>query len=243
MDENEDNTAERSLPISPYNYCDYRCEKCDATDRCLVYSRELEDRDQGKSMLESVSDSIKEAMDMVQEFIREKDIDISDAMDDDENSFQRIHNMVKEIPVMKLGEEYLHKTMGFLKHYRERYLVPPLIEEAFADLSWYHTLLPVKMHRSLDSLYSFAQEEREWGEFALEDAFLTSLVVYKALSKSLAAVETLKKTLTDYRKTLTELEDILVRIRRDFKHEFPFEILMGLLKPGDTPKPSKTKEK
>jgi hypothetical protein len=225
----KDNDVEYDLPISPYNYCDYRCEKCDAVDRCLVYQKETEAQEQGKDAIEVLSDSLKETMSMVKEFIKEKDIDISDIIDDEKNLHRQIHNMVKELPVMKLGRKYMDKSMAFLEHYRERYLVPPMLDEAFSDLSWYHALLPVKMHRALDSLYNFIHEKHDYGKFALEDAFFTSLVVNKALAKSLAAVETLREALTDYRQTLTELEDILINIRREFKHEFPFEILMNLL--------------
>jgi len=222
--------SENELTVNPYNYCDYRCEKCEVKEKCMVYNKEIEAQQQGKSVLEVMRESMDQAMDMIHEFIEENDIDISEVLEADEDSFGKIHKKVKQKHVMKLGEEYMDKTWDFLDHYREHYLlIPPALEEAFSDLQWYRTLLPVKMHRTLTSLHHFISNKEEYN---LEDAYFTSFVVYKALRKSLSAVETLKEALVDYQETLSELENLLIGIQNEFKHEFPFEILMSLLNPG-----------
>ncbi len=229
--------SENELPVSPYNYCDYRCDKCDAKERCKVYDKEIETRQDGKSPFEVVSESLQESLEMIHEFLQENNIDISEMMEEvDKDSLEKISESVREKHVIKLGEEFMDKTWDFLDHYRERYLlIPPALEEAFSDLEWYRTLLPVKMHRTLNSLHHFVKSEEE---YALEDAYFTSLVVYKAHGKSLSAVETLKEALVDYQDILTELENLLIDIKNEFKHEFPFEILMSLLNPGSKSNPS-----
>jgi hypothetical protein len=227
--------SENEITISPYNYCDYRCDKCEVREKCLVYKKEKEAQYEGKSVLEVVRESMDQAMDMIHEFIQENDIDISDVLEE-EDSFAKIHKNVREKHVMKLGEEYMDKTWDFLDHYREHYLlIPPALEEAFSDLQWYRTLLPVKMHRTLTSLHHFIATKEEYN---LEDAYFTSFVVYKAIRKSLSAVVTLKEALVDYQDTLTELENLLVSIKNEFKHEFPFEIFISLLNPGTSSTPS-----
>jgi hypothetical protein len=156
--------------------------------------------------------------------------------EEEQDSLEKIYKNVREKHVIKLGEAFMDKTWDFLDHYREHYLlIPPALEEAFSDLEWYRTLLPVKMHRTLNSLHHFIRLEEE---YALEDAYFTSLVVYKAHRRSLSAVQTLKEALVDYQDILTELENLLIDIKSEFKHEFPFEILMSLLSSGHTSKPS-----
>ncbi len=98
----------------PYNYCDYRCDKCEFKDECTVYADELETQEEGKET-------------------------------------------------------------------KEQYIIPVLLSDAFSDLDWYKTLIPVKMQRTLNSFMQFALLDREYPEFSLEDAYHTSEVVYKAL--------------------------------------------------------------
>jgi hypothetical protein len=76
------------------------------------------------------------------------------------------------------------------------------------------------------SLYEFVAEE---DDFHLVDAFLTSRVVYKALHKSMVALEQLKKTMAEVPEELLELERLLLEIRAEFRREFPFEILLDII--------------
>jgi hypothetical protein len=66
-------------------------------------------------------------------------------------------------------------------------------------------------------------------EYALQDAYFTSMVVYKSLRRSSKAVAVLKENLVDYQDILTEVEDILFNIRNELKHEFPFDLLVRIL--------------
>lgn len=76
------------------------------------------------------------------------------------------------------------------------------------------------------SLCEFVAEE---DDFHLLDAFLTSQVVYKALHKSMKALEQIKKTMTEVPEELLELERLLLEIKVEFRREFPFEILLTLI--------------
>jgi hypothetical protein len=214
----------------PYNYCDYRCEKCEFTDDCTVYAKELEAEDEGKETFEVVHESLQEAHEMLNQMMEEQDIDISEVdVEDEMKALREIREEVAKKPVVKLAHDYLTKADDFFKEYKEKYLIPVVVSEAFSDLDWYKTIIPVKMQRSLNSFLQFALIDKEYPEFSLEDAYHTSEVVYKALWKSLSAVRELKEALTDYNDILTELENLLVEITDEFRHEFPFMILMSLM--------------
>jgi len=222
-------TDEERKP-GPYNYCDYRCDKCEFKDECTVYADELETQEEGKDTFEVLSDSLQEAHEMLEQMIEEQDIDISDEeVEEEMNARHAIREDVANKAVVKLAYDYLKKIDDFFKEYKEQYIIPAVLSDAFSDLDWYKTLIPVKMQRTLNSFLQFALLDREYPEFSLEDAYHTSEVVYKALWKSLSALRELKAALTDYSDTLTDLENLLLEITNEFRHEFPFMILMSLI--------------
>ena len=222
-------TDEERKP-GPYNYCDYRCDRCEFKDECPVYADELAAEEEGKDTFEVLSDSLQEAHEMLEQVIEEQDIDISDVdVEEEMKALRAIREDVDKKPVVKLAYEYLKKIDDFFKEYKKQYIIPVLLSDAFSDLDWYKTLIPVKMQRTLNSFLQFALLDREYPEFSLEDAYHTSEVVYKALWKSLSAFRELKAALTDYSEILTELENLLLEITNEFRHEFPFMILMSLM--------------
>ncbi|MCX6580134.1 MAG: hypothetical protein NT166_08110 [Candidatus Aminicenantes bacterium] len=225
---NDDDMNGDDISISPYNYCDYWCEKCIAQDQCVVYTKEVEAEEEGKNAFEVASENLENAIDMIHQYIEDNNIDIEGMLEevDDDGSFEKIRQEIQENPLLEMCHIYMERSEEFFEHYRERYLTPPFLVDAFSNLGWYRTLLPVKMERTLHSLYEFAANEEE---FTLQDALLTSLVVYKSLRLSLSAVRELKDNLVDYQDILTELEDLLSTINTDLKHEFPFWIILKIL--------------
>jgi hypothetical protein len=217
-------------PPGPYNYCDYLCVKCEFNDECAVYAEELEAQKQGKNKLEALQDCLREINEMLMQMIEKQDIYIPDEdIEADMKSLSEIREQVANKPVVKLAYEYLNGINDFFKDYKEHYLIPVLLSDAFSDLDWYKTIITSKMQRTLKSYLEFSLLDSVFPEFSLEDAYHTSGVVFKALWKSLSAVRVLKEVLTDYNDILTELEDLLLEITNEFRHEFPFMILMSLV--------------
>lgn len=241
----DDDMDDDAFAISPYNYCDYWCEKCLAQDQCVVYNKEVEAEEDGKNAFEVASENLENAIDMIHQFIEDNNIDISEMLEEvEDGALEKINREVRENPLLDMCHMYMEKSEDFFEHYRDRYLTPPFLVESFSNLGWYRTLLPVKMERTLHSLCEFSARGEE---FILQDALLTSLVVYKSLRLSLSAVRELKDNLADYQDILTELEDILVAINTGLKHEFPFWILLRLLynyllHPANPPKKKKLKK-
>lgn len=221
---------EDEFPYAHYNYCDYRCETCEFCAKCPVYQEELKAEQEGKNWVEVLEDNFKKTRDMLQSYMDENDIEISPEDEDleFEDKYQKIKEEVEEKPAHRLAYDYMTVAMDFLKTYPAASLVLSGLEEARADLESYSTLIPVKLHRALTSLYEFVDDE---DDFHLLDAYLTSRVVYKALNKSLAAVDEIRKvwTWTDVQEELDEMESLLLEIRIEFKREFPFEILLSLI--------------
>jgi hypothetical protein len=221
---------EDEFPYGHYNYCDYRCETCEFIAKCPVFQEELKAEQEGKDWVEVLQDNFKKTRDMLQTFMDENDIEISPGDEDleFEDKYQKINEEVEKKPAHRLAYDYMTMAMDFLKTYPAASLVLSGLEEARADLESYSTLIPVKLHRTLMSLYEFVDDE---DDFHLLDAYLTSRVVYKALHKSLVAVEQIRKVWTwaDVQEDLDELESLLLEIRIEFKREFPFEILISLI--------------
>ncbi|MEA3476262.1 MAG: hypothetical protein U9R23_07475 [Candidatus Cloacimonadota bacterium] len=208
---------------APYNYCDYRCEKCPVKDRCTVYKKEIEDRYEDKDWFEILKENLEEAREMIGKFIKENKIEILPL--NEEDPFEKIHIEVQKKHIIKLSNDYLIKAEDFLQDYRARYLSLHGLEEPFSDLDWYKTIIPVKIHRTLDSLQKFVVTK---DEFFLEDAYYTSLVVYKSLWKSLSGIRKIRNTI-NVSKLADEIENLLIEIIVEFKKEFPFEFIIGLL--------------
>lgn len=285
---NNDQMNDDDIFISPYNYCDYWCEKCIFREECLIYNTGLEANGEEEEALQVNLEEIVEyifrllghnhlekANGMIQQYLEsgtntntyfsaapdeedeeEKDDDEDDDEDEDDDNdededendedeeyddddeededeededdfiYAKICREIEEHPLQLMCFSYMEKSAEFFADYRQHYLTPSSLIDAFSNLAWYRTLLPVKMDRTLHSLFEFGVKEEH---FPLEDAVLTSLVVYKSLRKSLSAVRELKNNLVDYQEILTELEELLVTIKTGLKHEFPFWIMMRIL--------------
>lgn len=225
--------------VSPYNYCDYRCKDCDTKDRCIIYQSDKKTRAEGTFPFETVNEDFHNTLAAYWEPGRFEEDNIADIMLEDaaaeavgadgdtDTQLPDIHPALKEKIVLHLGNRFQEKAETFINHYRDYHTVPAALKEAFYDLDWYRLLLPVKIHRALESCFMFSMGE---DEFSLEDAYYTSLVVYKALWKAECAVETLRKHLIEYQDNLRELERIIIAMKWEFRHEYPIEIFLYLVK-------------
>jgi cytochrome c556 len=150
--------TEEEIYIPPYNYCDYRCERCEYANECLVYKKDRvrrvahilrgEDPDDINTVLEDVGEEMEQAMEMIYEMAEEMGIDLDAEMDKDveEEIFDP-----KDDPLYKLAYSFTLKTHDFLKNVEEKVLITPEIKTYFDELRWYHTLLSAKLYRALCS--------------------------------------------------------------------------------------------
>ena len=219
---------EEEFPYREYNYCDYRCDTCEFSAECPVNREALKAEEEGKDWSEVVGDSVKEAREWLETFLVREGFEVpsEDELREIEDEQREIEQKVSQTAAYGLANDYMLNVTDFLKRIPAMALFLSGLEEARADLECYSTIIPVKLTRTLGSLFEFLAEE---DDFLLLDAYLTSRVVYKGLHKSLSAVEQMKRSWTGDLEELDELEALLLEIRKEFRREFPFEILLSLL--------------
>jgi hypothetical protein len=228
---------EEEFPYRPYNYCDYRCEKCGFNSECPVFKKELQAKQEGQHWTEVLKNSFRDTKDMLLDKMKEMGLEITtddEEVEKYEEEHRKMEEEVEKKPALRLAYDYMSKTLDFLEKCPSWGIIISGLWESGEDLGSYCTLIPVKLHRTLMSLYEFVAEE---DDFHLVDAFLTSRVVYKALHKSMAALEQIKKTMTEVPEELLELERLLLEIRTEFRREFPFEILLDIIQKWAAPTP------
>ncbi len=209
-----------------YNYCDYRCDKCDFSPECPVYQEEARFELEGKPWAEVLEENLHKTASLLQTIMEDEAIVFPPDGDEFELEYQKIREEVDKKPSYQFAKDYMEETMAFLKSYSPAFLVLSRLDDAATDLGSYATILPVKVQRTLMSLCHFVIEEED---FHLADAYLTSQVVYKALHKSLEAVDHMRDVLEEDSRELDHLEALLLEIRNEYRREFPFEILILLL--------------
>lgn len=188
---------------SPYNFCDRWCERCihEKQISCKVYLDELEQKmicvAHGK---EPNDPEITEAVmrrqfgdvgEKIGQFIEENEIDI-DAIDDP--AFEKIREHIEFVennPLQHTAERYLDITREFLeKTFCETGFEDQALARNFEVVSWYHTLLPVKLNRALAGFHEPACE----GDLALYDAVAQFQICKKAITQSVEALRKISKS-------------------------------------------------
>lgn len=153
------------IPLSdmeplPFNACDYRCERCLATERCAVF-RGLPDRDAhdptlgsdpegGDAALRDASGIFDETNGMLAEDTEE---DAGEPGIDPDGSYvaglRDRHEEAKNDPLYLLAFACMMETRDFLKTADPAVL--PAGRDALEDIRWHHTIVPVKVFRAIRS--------------------------------------------------------------------------------------------
>jgi len=109
---------EEEFPYRPYNYCDYRCEKCEFSSECPVFKEELQVKQEGKHWTEVLGNSFKETKDMLLDQMEEMGLEISTDSEEVEKykeEHQKMEKEVKKKPALRLAHDYMSKAMDFLE--------------------------------------------------------------------------------------------------------------------------------
>lgn len=176
---------------SPFNACDYLCEKCPETQNCKVYAL-LEEKALSKRLkgsmkdptgtsLEDVKESLDETIELLKKIAADLGIQIEDSADEMDGLDERY---VENDELYQLALTFTLKSHTFLKK------VEPFIRqgtrEAFDDLVWYHTIVSVKTHRAVSSDFDGLSE----------DAVNSAKVATKSLTKCVSAFDLIGKNLS-----------------------------------------------
>lgn len=196
---------------TPYNFCDRWCEKCvhekqihctlykDELERkitCIAHARDEDDLEITKAVIEAqykeVDEKLSEGMDKFGIDLDNPDIDEGKLVEEDAIDFkdlppdiQKHIRFVGNNPLDATAKNYFDKAHAFLKKtfYREG-KIDPMLKDDFKIVSWYHTLLPAKVHRALCGFHEPVSE----GDISLCDAVAQFQICKKAIKLSIKAL-------------------------------------------------------
>jgi hypothetical protein len=140
-----------------YNYCDGRCPRCPATDRCLTYLDNEETAaaggDRDAPFTQRVTRSIQRTLDMLEEVGRREGIDLSSlhADDPDGGKIQRALGRHYDDALVKQSRAYTHLVWPIAKA-----LIPvvvargdPLVIDAVETIEWFSMFISSKIFRAV----------------------------------------------------------------------------------------------
>jgi hypothetical protein len=140
----------------PFNACDYRCERCLATERCAVF-QDLSDRETRNfalgrdsdgldAALRDVGEIFNETKDMLAEKAAEFGIDLDELADAGPRD---IFEEARKDPLYLSAYDFMVHAQEFLK------TAEPIIllegRDFLEDVIWHHTVIPAKVFRAIGS--------------------------------------------------------------------------------------------
>ncbi|MEK6743517.1 MAG: hypothetical protein AABZ15_07905 [Nitrospirota bacterium] len=140
----------------PFNACDYRCERCLATERCAVFkdlsAREARnfalgrDSDGLGAALRDVGEIFGETRNMLAEKAAEYGIDLDELADaGPRDTFEE----AKKDPLYLSAFDFMIQAQEFLKTAEPIVLIEGC--DFLEDITWHHTVVPAKVFRAIGS--------------------------------------------------------------------------------------------
>lgn len=203
--------ADKKHKPSPYNYCDYRCERCDEKDNCRVYKDNAErvlqhylkgeNPDDPEIFLKDLHNIFAKTKSMIKDMAKKQGIEI------DTSPGEEIPEVdPEEYTIYCIAHEYFKEASNFIKELQPSD-IPNSIEEDFSDLVWYHTLIAAKSGRLVSGFIDdfFDDEIQEVEEKG------TLKVIAKGIDLSKKALQNMLNELPDY---LPQIADLMALLKR-----------------------------
>jgi hypothetical protein len=201
----------------PFNYCDYRCERCDEQQHCRVYKdnaeRVLNHYTRGENpydpqiFFNDLKGIFAKTNNMIKDMAAKRGINFENISAEDVPEVNP-----EEYLIYQLAYEYFQETNRFIKELQNMG-VPENIEEDFHDLVWYHTLIAAKTGRLVSGFIDdFLDEEVQKIE---EDGTLR--VINKGINCSKGALGEMLHELPDHLSAITDLIGLLKKLEEQIK--------------------------
>lgn len=224
-----------------YNYCDRWCERCPMRFRCFLYAKEQkrvakhkakgEDPHDWNVVMQDIKEDFAETKKLLDKKAKELEIDLNVLPQEEYKKHDPADHPLMKITntYFKLAHKFLKKLRAVLnKERRELIKNAAIISPTHNDvemlrklisnyetITWYHTLIPVKIHRALDG-----KMEAETDEFAQRDVDGSAKVAYIGITKSMNALKAIyewNEELKDFTLTLlAEAEKLHKGVDREF---------------------------
>jgi hypothetical protein len=210
---------DKKFKPSPYNYCDYRCERCDEKENCRVYKdnseRVLQHYLKGEDpydpevFLNDLHDIFAKTKDVVMDMANKQGIEINKISQKEVDQVNP-----EEYTIYCIAHEYLKEASGFIKEV-EKSGIPASLKEDFSDLIWYHTLIAAKSGRLVsgfidDFLEDEIQDIEEKG---------TLRVINKGIDLSKKALQSMLTELPDHLPRIADLMALLKKLEEIIKND------------------------
>lgn len=173
-------TARPDLIPGIYNYCDSWCERCPLTSRCRSYQMQNPDgstqpADPTASLVHQLTEALNLAKRYVEKIHREQGVSLSASFSEgDKQQLEEQAVSAKEHPASRLALAYLTQTGTWLADEKglleqagqqqlrdvrlgirtedEAMLLLNVLKDAYEQIRWYRTLIPVKTTAALRAI-------------------------------------------------------------------------------------------
>lgn len=224
-----------------YNYCDRWCERCRLRNKCSLYDKEQkrisehesrgEDPYDWNTILEDIKDEFAETLKLIRKAAEKQGIDLDDLPDEDVEMVDP-----GDHPMVLTASGYSKEAGNFLKTLRDtiqkegvdltkRVEYMPSAEEdkemllrvvsSYDTIMWYHTLIPVKIRRALQS----KMEDED--EFSREDALISAKIAYIGVMRSLQSLRLVYEWAEELQDPALTLLAQIEQLRKAIDREFP----------------------
>ena len=196
----------------PFNYCDYRCDRCDQQKKCRVYKddqerlldhyRKGEDPYDPKIFMNDLKEIFGKTEKMIRKMAKEQGIDLDETPDEEIPEVKP-----EEYMIYRLAYSYFKEANALVK-ILEKTGIPETSQPDFDDFVWYHTLIAAKTGRLVSGFIDDFLDE----ELTKIEEEGTIGVIKKGISLSKDALQNMLNNLPDHFYTIADLLDMLKRI-------------------------------
>jgi len=201
----------------PFNYCDYRCDRCSEQENCRVYKEDQErllqhyikgeDPYDPNIFLGDLQTIFQNSEKMIKEIAEKEGIELDEISD---KEVPRVN--LREFIIYRLAWQYYKDANAFIKEL-EANGIPEEVHEDFQDLVWYHTLIAAKTGRLVSGFANNFLDE----EFQKTEEEGTLCVINKGINLSQNALQNMLNELPDQFYTITDLLDLLKRLEKQIQ--------------------------
>lgn len=217
------------------------------TARCDVYAREQaepateEEKDiRNAKFWDSLANTLQLTLEQLRTHIRDREIDPDDLnLEQAQAIIEQRRRAAKDHPCVRLATEYLracHQWLANNEQRLERYELElqaasrlelpntdpqkqaASVADAIEIVTWYHTLIPVKLRRAAESAEEALASDEEYAHFEADGSAKIALV---AIDRSLPAWQILLEHLSEEEDQILPLLAQLDRLRRQTQTKFP----------------------
>lgn len=212
--------------IPPYNYCNYRCEKCPNLGECTLAdkeaAREAELVAQGKDpkdqkvIFEEVQHTFGETVELLHKIVAKEGISLEEDLEDysppSPEAFplvQLAHRFTKNISLIL--EENIPVVIADETSFRDQ----------ITDLAWDVNLIPAKLYRVLTGKWEAEREEDDLiKEISREDSFRSAEVASKPINNCLDILGEISKAALARREKVSQAIHLGNNLKMHLYQEF-----------------------